>query len=416
MPSVRSRTLVRGRGEGEARVTPFELFFDLVFVFAVTQLSHRLLEQLTISGAAETFLLLLAVWLAWTYTTWVANWFDPDQLAVRLMLVAVMLASLAMSASIPDAFGDRGLGFAGAFVAIHVGRTLFVLTALDRDNALTAHFRRVLCWTLMSAPLWLAGAFAERDVRIALWLVAVVLDLTAPMFGFRVPGLGRDRTRDLRIEGGHLAHRYYLFVILALGESILVIGATFSQLPVSGSRIAAFVIAFLGSVALWEIYFARSEAGGHRAMTATDDAARLGHWAYIAFHLPLVAGVIAIAAGDEQTIAHPTDPATAATAALILGGSALYLIGSALFSWALEKRVAWSRLAGLGALTVLAPLSAVASVLVLSIVAVSVVVGVAFWDVARPATESPSPRHGDGALGSTGRGLDAGPSGGQERA
>ena len=265
MPSVRSRTLVRGRGEGEARVTPFELFFDLVFVFAVTQLSHRLLEQLTISGAAETLLLLLAVWLAWTYTTWVANWFDPDQLAVRLMLVAVMLASLAMSASIPDAFGDRGLGFAGAFVAIHVGRTLFVLTALDRDNALTAHFRRVLCWTFMSAPLWLAGAFAERDVRIALWLVAVVLDLTAPMFGFRVPGLGRDRTRDLRIEGGHLAHRYYLFVILALGESILVIGATFSQLPVSGSRFAAFVIAFLGSVALWEIYFARSEAGGHRA-------------------------------------------------------------------------------------------------------------------------------------------------------
>lgn len=383
--SESSRRLLRIRSEGETRVTPFELFFDLVFVFAITQLSHRLLEHLTTRGAAETLLLLLAVWVAWTYTSWVANWFDPDQLAVRLMLVAVMLASLVMSASIPGAFEQRGLGFAGAYVAIHVGRTLFVVATLDRDHHLTDNFRRVLCWALATAPLWLVGAFAEDRLRIALWLLAVLLDLTAPLHGFRVPRLGRTETRELRVEGGHLAHRYYLFVILALGESILVIGATFSELSVSGPRIAAFVTAFLGSVALWEIYFERSETSGHAAMTATDDAARLGHWAYIAFHLPIVAGVIAFAAGDERTIAHPTQPATAATAALILGGAALYLLGSALFNWALTKQVAWSRVAPLVALAALTPLAGDASALVLSVAAASVVVVVALWDITRPA-------------------------------
>ena len=170
---------------------------------------------------------------------------------------------------------------------------------------------------------------------------------------------------------------------LALGESILVIGATFSELPVSAARLAAFVIAFLGSVALWEIYFERSEASGHRAMTATDDAARLGHWAYIAFHLPIVAGVIAVAAGDELTIDHPTDAATAATAALILGGAALYLTGSALFNWALTKRVTWSRVAALVALAALAPLSAPASAFALTVAAASIVVAVALWDITR---------------------------------
>src|SRR5918993_3902216 len=118
---------LRTPGSGEQRVTPLELFFDLVFVFAVTQLSHLLLDHLSIRGALETLFLLLAVWWAWVYTSWFTNWFDPDRLAVRLVLVAVMLASLLMSVALPDAFGDRGLMFALAYVAIQVGRTAFVL-------------------------------------------------------------------------------------------------------------------------------------------------------------------------------------------------------------------------------------------------------------------------------------------------
>src|ERR687890_2466542 len=125
-----NRGPLRTRNDGEQRVTPLELFFDLVYVFAVTQLSHRLLEHLSLRGALETLLLLVVVWSAWVGTVWITNWLDPDRLSVRLMLVAVMLASLVMSVTIPDAFGERGLMFALAYVAIQVGRTGFAVVAL----------------------------------------------------------------------------------------------------------------------------------------------------------------------------------------------------------------------------------------------------------------------------------------------
>src|SRR5215212_1208320 len=121
---------LRSRDIGEQRVTPLELFFDLVYVFAVTQLSHLLLDHLSVRGVLETLMLLLAVWGVWVYTAWFTNWFDPDRLPVRLVLVAVMLASLLMSVAIPEAFSDRGLMFALAYLAIQVGRTVFAVLAL----------------------------------------------------------------------------------------------------------------------------------------------------------------------------------------------------------------------------------------------------------------------------------------------
>src|ERR671915_1870207 len=149
--------MLRARDGGEQRVTPLELFFDLVYVFAITQLSHLLLDHLTIEGALETLFLLLAVWWAWIYTTWVTNWFDPDRLPVRLMLVAVMLASLVMSVAIPEAFGERGLMFALAYVTIQVGRTAFVLIALGSNHQMSSNFQRVLYWYLASGVLWIMG-------------------------------------------------------------------------------------------------------------------------------------------------------------------------------------------------------------------------------------------------------------------
>src|ERR671913_1094432 len=155
--SDRGGGMLRTRDGGEQRATPLELFFDLVYVFAITQLSHLLLDHLTIEGALETLFLLLAVWWAWIYTTWVTNWFDPDRLPVRLMLVAVMLASLVMSVAIPDAFGERGLMFALAYVAIQVGRTAFVLLALGGTHQLSRNFQRVLSWYVASGALWMTG-------------------------------------------------------------------------------------------------------------------------------------------------------------------------------------------------------------------------------------------------------------------
>ena len=207
--------VLRVRDGGEQRVTPLELFFDLVYVFAVTQLSHRLLEHLSLRGALETLLLLVVVWSAWVGTVWITNWLDPDRLSVRLMLVAVMLASLVMSVAIPDAFGERGLMFALAYVAIQVGRTAFVLIALGGTHQLSRNFQRVLSWYVASGALWIMGGLLEGEARYVLWGLALSVDFCGPIAGFWTPSLGRTRTGEWTIEGGHFAERCRLFVIIA---------------------------------------------------------------------------------------------------------------------------------------------------------------------------------------------------------
>jgi low temperature requirement protein LtrA len=326
--------LLRSRDGGEQPVTALELFFDLVFVFAVTQLSHRLLGHLTIGSVLGTLLLLVAMWRAWVDTTWVTNWFDPDRSPVRLMLVAVMLASLLMSVAIPEAFGERGLMFALAYATIQVGRTAFVVLALERSSSLGRNFQRILAWLAMPAVLWVAGGLLEGEARYVLWTIAVALEYAGPVAGFWTPGLGRSTTADWTVEGGHFAERCRLFVILALGESILVTGTTFGGIEPSAATVSAFVVAFLGSVALWWVYFARSDEAARGAFSSSEDPGRLARSAYTYFHLPMIAGIIAVAAADELTVAHPGEHGTLASVALILGGTALFLAGHALFKWA----------------------------------------------------------------------------------
>jgi len=369
------------RQQGGQRVTFVELFFDLVYVLAVTQLSHLLLEHLGVHGAAQTALLLMAVWTAWIYNAWFTNWFDPDRRVVRLVLLGVMLASLLMSASLPEAFGERGLVFAAAYVTMQVGRTVFVIAALGEDPGLRRNFQRILSWLVASGLLWLAGGLAQATAREALWLAAVVADFTAPACGFYTPGLGRSRTTDWTIIGGHMAERCQLFVIIALGESLLVTGTTFGELPLSAVTVAALVVAFAGSVALWWVYFDRSAEDAGEVIARSADPGRLGRSAYTYCHIPMVAGIIVAAVGDELMLAHPGGHAGAATAATVLGGPALFLAGHALFKWAVFEVVSVPRLAALLALAALAPLSLVVSPVVLSAAGSLVVAGVAAWDV-----------------------------------
>jgi len=379
---------LRAPGERSRRVTAAELFFDLVYVFAVTQLSHLLLAHLTPRGAAQMLLLLLAVWWAWVYNAWFFNWFDPDRRAVRLLLGAVMVASLIMSATLPEAFGERGLFFAAAYVAMQVGRGLFAVATLGVDPGLRRNFERILTWCVASGGLWLAGGLAQGATREALWLAAVAVDYAAPVAGFFTPGLGRSRTTDWTIAGGHLAERCQLFLIIALGESIVVTGATFGELPISAAPTAAFVVAFLGSAALWWVYFDRSAEDSSEAIARSADPGRLGRSAYTYFHLPMVAGIIVAAVGDELVIAHPGGETSAATAAVVLGGPALFLVGHVLFKWAVFGRLSVTRLAAIGALAALAPLSLVVPPLVLAAAATLIVAAVAAWDACaqHPAT------------------------------
>src|ERR671910_559061 len=372
---------LRTRASGEQRVTPLELFFDLVYVFAVTQLSHLLLDHLSVRGVLETLFLLLAVWWAWVYTAWFTNWFDPDRLPVRLVLVAVMLASLLMSVAIPEAFGERGVMFSLAYVAIQVGRTAFAVLALySASHPLSGTFWRILAWIVAAGVLWVAGGLVEGGARYVLWLLAVAVDYAGPVMRYRTPGLGSSRTEEWTIEGTHFAERCPLFIIIALGESILVTGTTFGEIEASAVTVCAFVVAFLGSVALWWIYFARSAEAAREVFISSEDPGRLGRSAYTYFHLPMVAGIIAVAAADELTVAHPGEPGMPASVALILGGTALFLAGHALFTWAIFGVLSWPRVVAIAALIALVPVGFVVPALALGVAVVLIVAALAVWD------------------------------------
>jgi low temperature requirement protein LtrA len=365
---------------GAAEVQPIELFFDLVYVLAITQLTHRLLQHLTARGAVETLVLLLAVWAAWNYTTWTTNYFEPSTVAVRLMLLGLMFASLVMSSSIPRAFEDWGLAFAGAYVAATIGRTLFALAGFGRGHPLHRVFSRPLVWWSGFGLVWIAGGIAEGDARLILWTIAVVGETTGLVLGYPVPGLGRTRPAEYTIAGEHMAHRCLLFIILALGESILITGAIFGALPSSGERIASFAGAFVATLSLWWIYFDYGAEAGIEIIGTASEPGRLGLTAYTYAHVPMVAGIIAIAAADELTIAHPGDEVSTATAAVMLGGPALFLIGHTWFKWTLWDYVPISRLVALAALAALLAVAAIASAIVLLSAVTAILVALALRD------------------------------------
>ncbi|WP_395675167.1 low temperature requirement protein A [Inquilinus sp.] len=376
------RNLLRQRqGHEHGKVTFVELFFDLVFVFAITQLSHSLLKDLTLLGALHTGLLFLAVWWVWIYTSWVTNWLDPERTPVRLLLLVLMLAGLILSTSLPEAFAEKGLAFAGAYVFMQVGRSLFMAVAVRRHSAGNfRNFQRITAWLVLSALFWIAGAFAEAEVRLALWAAALAIEYVSPSLGFWTPGLGRSTTADWDVEGGHMAERCGLFVIIALGESILVTGATVAELELTAGTLAAFVTSFIGSVAMWWIYFDIGAERGSHTIAGSDDPGRLARIAYTYIHLLIVAGIIVGAVADELVLAHPGGHLEAGTAAALLGGPALYLVGNTLFKWTTAGRVPLSHLAGLILLAGLVPGTVVLSPLLLGVAVMLILVLVAVWE------------------------------------
>ena len=392
--------LLRDRS-GVQRVTNIELFFDLVYVFAVTQLSHYLIGHSTVTGALQTGLLLAMVWLVWSYTTWVTNWLDPELMAVRLLLVVLMLISLAMSASLPRAFEDLGLWVGGAYALQQIGRSVFMVIAL-RGHPLEANFQRILAWCVVSSTLALAGGLAHGNTRILLWLGAVCVDLLGGIVGFATPGLGRSRTSDWTIEGGHFAERCQAFILIALGESIVIIGATLTDVkPVTAASVASFVVAFVGSVALWWLYFDQSAGAAAEMIARSDDPGRLGRSAYHLIHPVMVAGIIVCAAADEKVLADPGAVASTASAWMILGGPALFLAGHAAFKLVVWRALSWPRLAGIAALGLLGLAAGAIPALALGACAAAVVVAVAVSDrlpwLPRPAEPAPGASPGEHA-------------------
>ncbi len=365
---------------GAERVTNVELFFDLVYVFAVTQISHFLLAHPTATGALRAGLLLAMVWLVWVYTTWVTNWLDPGRIAVRLLLLGLAGASLVMSAALPAAFSARGLAVGVAYAVMQIGRSVFAVIAL-RGRPLQRNFQRILSWCLISGALAVLGGIARGDARAVLWVAAVAVDLLGGMVGFYTPGLGRSTTREWTIEGGHFAERCQAFMLIALGESIVVIGATLSGLAHIGvAQIAAFLVALCGSVGLWWLYFDRSADEAARLIAASDDPGRLGRSAYHFIHPVMVAGIIVTAAADEVTLADPGAVGRAAASWMILGGIGLFLAGHAAFKAVVWRTPSWQRIGGVVVLALLGLAAPHVSALALGACAAAVVVAVAVID------------------------------------
>src|ERR687894_2732367 len=342
-----ARVRRRGSDGVSQRASSLELFYDLVFVFAITQVSHLLLTHLTWAGVLQAAIVLLAVYWSWNYTTWATNELDTETVPVRLLLLGLMLVSLLMSVAIPKAFGDQALLFAGTYVAIQVGRhTFLAFAAADSGTVERERAGRILTWFVAVGVLWIAGAFVEGTGRYVLWLIALALDYCAPFVTYWVPGRRRLPPETWNVGTEHFAERFGLFIILTLGESIVITGATTSEGILNWKTILAFVMAFLASAAIWWLYFTSVAALGEHYLEVADHRTTLARDAYTVLHVVFVAGIILSAVGDELVIAHPIDVLPPYEVAVVAAGPAVYLLAHALFARRLTGEWYASKLLG----------------------------------------------------------------------
>jgi low temperature requirement protein LtrA len=381
-----SDSLLRDATHGErARVSYLELFFDLVYVFAITQLSHFLLEHHGWAGLAQGAVMFFAVWWAWMYTTWASNWADPNRLMVRIMLLLVMLASLVMAITMSRAFGVGAAVFAGCYVTIQVGRTLFMAWAMRETERGRRNMLRIAAWFAISGLGWLMGALEDEPLyRMIWWAAAIAFEYAGPFAGFRLPFLGRSTPEDWNISGAHMAERSALFIIIALGEGIIVTGATVASRPFDTTGAIAFLLAFAGSALMWWVYFdVGAERGSHRIETHAEPG-RVARNAYTYQHIPIVGGIVMGAVADELLLAHPDRVASEALIAFQCLGMIAFLVGvglfkrpaSALSNFPLSHTIGLGLFAALGLAAWLVGLSAI----VLVALSNAILLSVATWE------------------------------------
>jgi len=313
-----------------------ELFFDLVFVFALIQLSETLAEDFTFGIAAKALLFIFALWWVWIHTTWVTNLLNAEIIPVRLLLFALMFLGIVLGIALPRAFTDLGLVFAVAYSAMQLGRSLFALYAFrGTDDQSFRTFVRITLWIFVSCALWIAGGLAEPGLRLSLWVAALVVEYVGPLLRYRLPGLGAAPQETLDIKGEHLAERCALFVTIALGETILTTGKIASSHLEQDGTPLILMSAFLSTVLMWWIYF---HDGQERASDKAEDSEapqKTAQHLFVYGHLPIVAGIILTAVGEDFVLSHPGEQGELGHAFALLGGPMLFLGGA---GW--MKRVA----------------------------------------------------------------------------
>jgi low temperature requirement protein LtrA len=372
-------TLVRDPKHPE-RATHVELFFDLVFVSILARLTELLYDDLNWVGAYRMLLLLLAVWWIWSYTNLITDTLKSDRPPVQLMVIAIMFGALAMSTGVPDAFEERGLVFVGGYVGIHLFRSIAIGVIL-RHHKLRNRPLRGIFWFSLSGVPWFAGAFVPGTGRVILWTLALAIDYLAPLLRWPTPRLGRSPEWEWNLASEHLAERYRQFIIIALGETIIITGLTLKGTDFAAHRSVAFALAFITTVLLFWLYFYRTREKLGVTISASADPRRENKWAGYA-HLIMVAGVVATTVGDQIIIEQPGGHTPPASVAAILGGPALFLTGRAMLGHEVFAHVARPWLVGLATLAVVSPAMVLVPPVAVSGVVVVVLLGIVLADAA----------------------------------
>ncbi|MGV6847133.1 MAG: low temperature requirement protein A [Marinibacterium sp.] len=347
MGALRDRT-----GTGALPVRPVELFFDLVYVFSIIQLSHYLLHHPSWAGAVEALTLFAAIWWAWTYSAWSANWIEPAHPAGRVLFLGLMALAFLMAISVETAFSDRAWLFVLAYVAMAWIRAGY-LALIHRGTAMATNYAQLGVWGGVSGLFWLAGA-AVPAYRLQAWAVAVLIDYAGPYAGYWVPGMGRTAMKSWTLEGRHLLERHQLVILIALGESILLLGQSLVAAPLTAGLLAMGLIGFLTIVALWWIYFLRDADKADQVFASNAGHTARARTGLTYGHGIMVGGAIAVAVALEEILAHPLASAGGFLTVLGVAGPLGFLAGNALFLRALAQPVPVAQWLGAGLLALAA--------------------------------------------------------------
>ena len=307
------------RTEREQRVTPLELFFDLVVVFAFTQVTQLMSDDLTWRGLGRGLLVLAAIWWAWTGYAWLTNALEPEEGQVRAGMFGAMAAMLVVALAVPGAFGADAVLFGVAYLLVLLLDLVLYAIAGRRDPDL---FRALLGFApaaMVGAVCILVAGFVDGTLQTVLWIVGL-----AVLYGGALIGRGRG----WRISPGHFAERHGLIVIIALGESIIALGVGAAGFSLSAGIITAAVLGVVVVASLWWAYFDVIAVMSQRQLSQTSGAgrARLARDYYSYLHLPMIAGIVLFALGLKATIEHVGEPLAAVPAVALCGGLALYFL------------------------------------------------------------------------------------------
>ncbi|MFF0488690.1 low temperature requirement protein A [Nocardia sp. NPDC004068] len=329
-------------------VSPLELFFDLVFVLAVGQLTHHLTAQLSWRGAAETLVALIAVCGVWAFTSFEVTLLDIERRATRAVTLAVMGLALFMNAGIAHAFDDGSWLFVVPMLVALGGPAGYAAVSAPTPE-LRTHFRHVLVWFAISAPLWIIGAAVDSEIRLYLWFAAALIDLLGTWTAH--PVRGSVRTARLPFDAEHMLERMRLFLIILLGETVLTLGRVIADHRRDPVTLVLALGCAAALVCLWAVYFGRSEQLVVTHAVEIENPIRAVHVGINAIY-GVVAGLVLFATGSELLLAHTTTRSAGVPGVLVLAGPALYLLSQAIyFRW--EMGIGWRiRLIGAAALGV----------------------------------------------------------------